>query len=170
MSLALSGPYNEFRAPVGRPGPLAARRSITIEAMKIYSVTRPIDATPETVWNILVDCKKYPEWHPNIEKVEGRIAAGEQIKLYTKLSPGRAFPIKVTELEPAAKMTWLGGLPLGLFKGERTFRLTPREGGVDFAMREELSGLMSPLMLRVMPDLTEAFEQFADGLKSRAES
>ena len=39
-----------------------------------------------------------------------------------------------------------GGMPFGLFKGERTFTLTPRSGAVEFAMREVFSGLLSPLI------------------------
>jgi hypothetical protein len=61
-------------------------------------------------------------------------------------------------------------MPLGLFKGVRRFTLTPRDGGAtDFRMREEFSGPLLPLIGRSMPDLQPAFEQFADGLKQRAE-
>jgi hypothetical protein len=36
-------------------------------------------------------------------------------------------------------------------------------------MREEYSGPMLPLIWRSMPDLGPSFEQFANGLKARAE-
>jgi hypothetical protein len=34
-------------------------------------------------------------------------------------------------------MVWVGGMPLGLFKGTRTFTLAPGQGGAtQFTMRE----------------------------------
>jgi hypothetical protein len=68
-------------------------------------------------------------------------------------------------------MTWTGGMPLGLFKGVRTFTLTPDgDGKTRFHAREEFTGVMLPLIWRSMPDLAPSFEQFAQGLKQRAES
>jgi len=65
---------------------------------------------------------------------------------------------------------WRGGLPLGLFVGERVFTLTPGSGGaVEFSMRETFTGLLAPLIGRTLPDMQPAFEQFADALKREAE-
>jgi hypothetical protein len=139
--------------------------------MKAYSATTTIKASPEAIWAILTNGAAYPEWDPNAERIEGRIASGEKITAFTKLSPGRAFPVKVTEFVPGRKMTWTGGMPLGLFKGERTFTLAPRGDGVtEFTLREEFSGPLLGIFGRSLPDLTTAFEQFAAGLKRRAES
>ena len=61
-------------------------------------------------------------------------------------------------------------MPLGLFKGVRTFTLTPSEGGpTRFHMREEYTGPLLGPIWRSMPDLGPSFEQFARGLKARAE-
>ena len=61
-------------------------------------------------------------------------------------------------------------MPLGLFKGVRTFTLSPRaDGGVDFALREEFSGPLLALFAGSLPDLNKTFEAFAAGLKARAE-
>lgn len=136
-----------------------------------YSATTTINASPETIWAILTDGPAYPEWDPNVDRIEGRIAPGEKITAYTRLSPGRAFPVKVSEFVPGQKMTWSGGMPLGLFKGERTFTLLPQDNGATkFILREVFSGPLLPLIGRSIPDLTSAFEQFAAGLKNRAES
>ena len=64
-----------------------------------------------------------------VEHVEGRIAPNETIKVFSKAAPGRAFPVKVTEFTPARGMRWSGGMPLGLFKGERTYTLMPKGDG-----------------------------------------
>ena len=138
--------------------------------MREYSATTQIDAPPATVWEILTDGSRYPEWDPGMERLEGEIAPGEKITAYTKVSPDRAFPVKVTEFVPGQRMVWTGGLPLGLFKGERTFTLVPNDsGGTHFTVREVFSGPLLGLFGRSIPDLTETFNAFAEGLKARAE-
>ena len=138
--------------------------------MKVFQATTTIAAAPETVWAILTNASGYPEWDPGVERIEGRIAPGEKITAYTKLSPDRAFPVTVTTFEPGRKMVWASGMPLGLFKGERTFTLSPEgQGATEFRLREEFSGLLLPLIGRSIPDMTSTFEQFAAGLKGRAE-
>ena len=90
--------------------------------------------------------------------------------MVSKAIPGRAFPVTVTELAPGQRMTWSGGMPLGLVKGVRTFTLTPgSDGTTRFTVREEYSGPLLHLIWRSMPDLGPSFRQFADGLKDRAE-
>jgi hypothetical protein len=71
----------------------------------------------------LTDAPGYQRWDSGVERVEGSIAPGEKIKVVSKANPGRAFPVKVTEFTPGKGMTWSGGMPLGLFKGMRTFTL-----------------------------------------------
>lgn len=138
--------------------------------MKAYTATTTIKAAPETIWAILTNAAAYPEWEPGVERIEGRIAPGEKITAFTKYSPGRAFPATVTEFVPGRKMTWTGGMPLGLFKGVRTFTLTPQSNGAtEFTLREEFSGPLLPIFGRSIPDLTSPFEQFVAGLKRRAE-
>jgi hypothetical protein len=139
--------------------------------MKAYEATSTIKAEPAAIWAILTDAPGYPRWDSGIARVEGRIALGERIKLYAEVSPGRAFPLRVIALEPGRRMVWTGGMPLGLFRGVRTFTLTPAgEGVTDFRVREEFTGPMLPLIWRSMPDLGPSFVRFAEGLKARAES
>ncbi len=139
--------------------------------MKAFSTTTVIRATPGKIWALLTDAASYPAWNPTVERVEGRIALQQKVKVFTKLSPGRAFAVKVTAFEPAKTMVWTGGMPLGLFKGVRTFRLTPHGNGtVEFAMQEVFSGLMAPLIEKSIPDLQPAFDQFALALKQKAEA
>jgi hypothetical protein len=138
--------------------------------MKTYEATSTIEASPDAVWAILTDAPAYSDWDSGVERVDGRIAPGEKLKVVSQANPGRAFPVKVTEFAPGQKMTWSGGMPLGLFKGVRTFTLSPqRAGTTTFAMREEYTGPLLPLIWRSMPDLGPSFEQFASGLKQRAE-
>ena len=140
-------------------------------AMKKFEVSIRIQAPAETVWAILTDASQYTAWNSTVEKVEGQIAPGKMVTVRPKLNPSRPFPAKVTAFDPPKLMVWTGGMPLGLFKGERTFTLTERGGGVlEFRMSEVFSGLLSPLIEKSIPDLQPAFDAFAADLRKRAES
>jgi hypothetical protein len=139
--------------------------------MTSFATQVTINATPEVIWRILTDAPAYPDWNSTVTRVDGRIALGQKVTVHVKVSPGRAFPVKVTAFEAPRRMVWSGGMPLGLFKGERTFELRPSgASGVQFAMREEYTGLLAPMITKSIPDLQPAFDEFAACLKARAES
>jgi hypothetical protein len=138
--------------------------------MRSFAASTVIRARPETIWSLLTDAGSYAAWNSTIDKIVGRIAPGEKVTVYAKATPGRAFPLSVVEFEPNRRMVWSGGLPFGLFTGSRTYTLTPAEDGtVEFAMREEFSGLLAPLITRFIPNLQPAFDAFAADLKQQAE-
>jgi hypothetical protein len=138
--------------------------------MLSYSATTVINASEDTIWRILTDAESYPTWDPGVLRIEGTIALGETVTAFTKRDPKRAFPAKVSEFMPQQKMTWIGGMPLGLFKGVRTFTLTRQANdGIEFTLREEFSGLLLPFIAGSIPNQTKTFEDFAAGLKVHAE-
>ena len=139
--------------------------------MRSFEASSSIKAAPDRVWAILTDGGHYTAWDSGVLGVEGTIAPGETIKVVSSASPGRTFPVKVSQFDPNHSMTWSGGMPLGLFNGVRTFSLTDGGDGVTrFQLREEYSGPLVALMWRSMPDLGPSFSQFADGLRQRAEA
>jgi hypothetical protein len=141
-------------------------------AMKEFTTTADIRATPEAVWAILTDGPGYARWNPEINRVEGRIALGEKIKAHVVLHGGvvRPVSVRVTALEPLRRMVWTGGLPLGLFTGRRTFSLTPRDGGmVEFTMHLHFNGPLSPLIAKSLGDRQPDIDALAAGLKTWAE-
>jgi hypothetical protein len=129
-----------------------------------------INATPQQVWEVLVDTEKWPEWDPTCEKIEGRVGLGNKLRAFSKLSPERGFAVKVSELDEPSLMVWRGGMPFGLFTGERTFQLLTRGEQTDFSLREVFRGPMLALIGRSLPDLGDAFDQFCQGLKARVEA
>jgi hypothetical protein len=137
--------------------------------MHHFESTALIEADPGAIWAILTDAPAYTSWDSSVKQLEGRIEPGAKLKVTSEVNPKRAFPVKVTELRPEERMTWTGGMPLGLFKGERTFTLTPEGGATRFTMREEYTGPLTGLMWRTIPDMQPSFEKFARGLKQRAE-
>lgn len=137
--------------------------------MRFFEIGRTIGAPPAIVWRILTNARQLADGRLGITKMEGAIGPNEKLKLWSEAAPGRAFTLRVTVFEPERRMVWEGGMPLGLFRGIRTFTLQPDGGGARFAMREDYEGLLAPLMLRSMPDLNPSFEKFADGLQTLAE-
>jgi hypothetical protein len=135
-----------------------------------YGVKRTIDARPEVIWALLTEAEGYPTWNPTVVSIRGRIASGERIELVSTVNPKRKFSLLVSDVEPHRRMVWSSGLPLGLFRGVRTFSLDPvSETQTEFSMREDYSGALAGLITRTIPDLNEAFGQFADGLMAAAE-
>ena len=139
--------------------------------MKSYEAAATIAASPEAVWAILVDGAGYAGWDSGVISVDGTIGEGERITVVSEVSPKRSFPVTVSSFEPGRRMECTGGMPLGLFRGVRSFTLAAQDdGSTAFAMREEYRGPLLPLMWRMMPDLGPSFRQFAEGLKARAEA
>lgn len=138
--------------------------------MKFYEVQTSIDAPAGDVWAIITDGPGLATWESGIERCEGAIVPGGRIKLFTEVSPGRAFPLKVTVFEAPRLLRFEGGMPLGLFRGRRTYTLTESDGATQFHMREEFTGPLVPLIWRTMPDLQPSFDTYARGLKAHAEA
>ena len=137
--------------------------------MKKIEVGKVISAAPEVVWEKLTDIGALVAGGLGIVSLTGEMRAGGRLKLVSEVAPGRAFALKVTEFVPGQRMVWTSGMPLGLFKGVRTFTLTPVPGGTELTMCEVFTGLMLPMIWKSMPDLTPSFQKFATGLKQLAE-
>lgn len=83
-----------------------------------------------------------------MERIEGKLALGEKVKFFTKMDPSRAFPVTVTAFEPNKRLVLSGGIPLGLFKSERTHTLTTNPDGSTTFKTEEIFERSAPPPLR----------------------
>jgi hypothetical protein len=138
--------------------------------VQTYSASIDIAAAPEAVWAVLVDTAQWPAFDPYTERVEGQPGLGATITAYSTLAPGRPFQLKVTAFEPLREFAWTGGLPLGMLKNVRTHTLAPSGAGTHFELKEVISGPMLGAIARSLPNLTEPFAAFCQGLKTRAEA
>ena len=75
----------------------------------------------------------------------------------------------MVQLSTPERMVFRGGMPFGLFTGQRTYTLAPEATGTRFTMREEYTGPLAGMIFKSIPDLGPSFRQFAEGLKQRAE-
>lgn len=130
-----------------------------------------IASSPEAVRAVLRDGAAWPSWDSGVDGADGQIAPGEKITIRSQAAPGRAFPVKVTDFDPPARLRFSGGILVGLFRGVRTFEVSPAgNGGTAFHVREEYTGPLLGLIWRSMPDLGPSSGRFAQGLKRRVET
>jgi len=135
-----------------------------------YLATAAIRAAPDVVWNILSNAAGYSLWNPEVIAIEGRLVADARFKARVRLGDGavRLVRMRVTE-EPPRLMTWIGGLPLGLFVGRRTVTLAARETSTAFRMELSMTGPLAALILKSVGDRQPEIDRFAAALKAYAE-
>lgn len=127
-----------------------------------------IQSTPGRIWKLLTDAPNFHRWNSTVTAIDGEIRDHQRIRIHV---PGteRTFTPTVSDVVPESRMTWTGGFA-PLFKGVRTFELTPRSGGsTSFVMQERFVGLMLPLIGRALPDFGPVFDRYATDLKREAE-
>lgn len=134
-----------------------------------YAVTVAIRATPRTVWGLLTSARDFPRWNTTVTSIEGEIAKGSKLAIKVPVSPDRTFTPTVVELEPETRMVWADGFA-PMFRGVRTFTLTPRGDSVEVSMHEVFSGMMLPMIKGSLPDFRPVFDTYAEDLKRAAES
>lgn len=138
--------------------------------MKSFATEIAIEAPADKVWKVLTELPKWVEWNRTVERTVGEIALGAKVTVFVKQSPGRAFPLRVAELDAPRRMVWTGGMPLGLFRGTRVYELiAPSPARTVFTMREDYTGPLANLIGKSIPDLQPAFDEFAQCLKRAAE-
>jgi hypothetical protein len=138
--------------------------------MKSFATRTDIQAPVDKIWRILTDLPRWAQWNSTVERTVGSIEHGAKVTVFVKQSPGRAFPLRVTELDAPRRMVWAGGMPLGLFKGTRVYELAaPAGAAAVFTMREDYTGPLAGLIGKSIPDLQPAFDEFAQCLKREAE-
>jgi hypothetical protein len=135
-----------------------------------------IEAPPSTVWNILTDFAKMPEWNPFIQAISGPLKLGEHLSV--KIAPpgqqGMVFKPTVLAATPEKEFRWRGTI-IGrwLFAGEHYFvieELGPRRTSLTHG--EQFSGLLAPLLMRgsTLSATGQGFVAMNEALKQRAES
>ncbi len=133
-----------------------------------------IQASAETVWQVLTDFASFPQLNPFIRRASGEVRVGARLEVYLQPSGSRGFAFRprVLKAEQNRELRWLGHLLIpGLFDGEHSFTIEPVEANrVLFVQREVFKGLMVPLFARWLgKDTRRGFKEMNEALKLRAE-
>lgn len=129
-------------------------------------ISTDIRATPERVWALLTDAAAIPSWTTTVTRIDGRVAPGEQLTIVVPYSK-RTFPVTVDVCDAPTRLVWSDGN--AVFRGVRTYSLTPSGAHTTFSMEEVFTGVMLPLIAGSLPDFVPIFEQYAAHLKAAAE-
>ncbi|QIY78053.1 SRPBCC domain-containing protein [Chromobacterium violaceum] len=145
--------------------------------MATRSIATQIDiaASPERVWRVLTDWRRYPEWNPFIVGLHGRHEAGARLVATLRPPGGRhlTFRPRLTAFDAGALLAWRGELLVsGLLDGEHRFRLEALDdGGTRLHHCEDFSGILLPLIGGGrLERVRQGFLQMNQALKQRCEA
>jgi hypothetical protein len=133
-----------------------------------------IDATPATVFGILVDFEQYPHWNPLSVRIDGAPEAGEVLTLHVMLD-GQKSTRKhvVSQVDAPRALCWtIRTRRPWLMRGERCQRVEDLgDGRCRYTNDERVHGLLSGLivLMGLQPKLQRALEATGAALKVRAE-
>jgi hypothetical protein len=128
-----------------------------------------VAAPPSRVWQILVDFASHEAWDPFLASIEGTPAVGERLRV--RFRQGMTFRPRVTACEAERRLEWLGSLGVrGLFDGRHRFELEAVEGGTRLRHGEQFTGILVPLLRRMLADTARGFDAFNHAIKERAEA
>ena len=143
--------------------------------MKTLKTEVTIDALPQTVWSILDDLEKYPEWNSLLPELRGRTTVGSIVKgrLVQPNMPVIPLSPTLTRIVGARELRWMSIVPGEQgFSAEHYFELQPSEdGGTHLVHNETFDGPgVSQLWPAVEANGAPAYRQMNMALKARAEA
>ena len=131
-----------------------------------------IDASPEEVWEVLVDFKSWEAWNEFIPLVQGNLKVGERL-LIKVVSPGMKpmiFKPKVFIVRPKKEIIWGGSFLKILYRGDHAFILDPIPGGkARFRQIERFRGPIVLFMSSMIKKTELGYHQMNLALKKEVE-
>lgn len=142
--------------------------------MRVLEKTIDIDATPDEVWEVLIDFGEYEAWNPFITSITGPAEPGERLAVALTPPGGRTMVMKPTvrAADRSRRFAWLGrlGVPW-IFDGEHEFLMEPgAQGTTVFTQRETFRGALVPFVRGVLRKTEAGFEVMNVALKRRVEA
>ncbi|MEV7331582.1 SRPBCC family protein [Micromonospora sp. NPDC093244] len=130
-----------------------------------------IDATPEQVWAVLTDVRRWPEWTASVSRAERGEPGPLTVGATARLTQPRLRPAvwRVTELTEGRAFTWVSATSGVLTRGEH--RLLPLPDGrtrVELAI-DQSGPLAGPVGWLYGGLLRRYVRTEADGLRRRCE-
>ena len=137
-----------------------------------------VDATPEVVWEVLMDVPAFPQWARVLTAAEGSFAEGGRVTfVFPPSTPllRRTVPARVLEVSPGRRLRFelrlaRWGIP-GLLDTDHTLTIVDQDAGVRLWLDIRFRGLLFPLLSRHLDrDRAPAFGPMPTALKERIEA
>lgn len=142
--------------------------------MRKIETTIEINATPEKVWQVLLDFEHYPQWNPFIKTISGKKEIDAQLTVEIQPPENKTMVFKpiVLDVVENKEFRWKGKLFFkGLFDGEHFFKLSQtKEGTTLFTQGENFSGILVAILARMLVDTETGFELMNHALKEECEN
>ena len=142
--------------------------------MKSLITQIDIAASPDKVWQVLLDFEAYPQWNPFLVSVKGEARVGTYLDNTIRNGQRKdmRFQPEVLRVEAGREFRWKGKLFVkGLFDGEHYFKLEPvGQRHTRLIHGEQFTGVLSGLLMKMIGEDTKAgFEAMNQALKQRVE-
>ena len=129
-----------------------------------------IEASPQTVWKVLQDVERWPDWTASVTSIRrldaGPLAVGSQARVRQPQLPDATW--RVTELEDNRNFTWVTARPGVRITAAHWIERHP--GGSRVTLSLDFQGLLGPVAARLTRSLTQRYVRMeANGLKARSE-
>ncbi len=130
-----------------------------------------VAASPERVWDVLVDVERWPQWTDSVSSVrllDARpLAVGSRVAISQPRIPTGTYT--VTALRPGRSFTWEQRQPGSTVQAHHQCSPLP-DGGTRLELQVVMSGPLGRIVGRVYRGLTQRYLALeAAGLKARAE-
>lgn len=130
-----------------------------------------IDASPEKVWEVLIDAKKWTDYYEGAANVEVQgSSTGKLMKnsVFTWKTMGMTFESTVKEFKPYSRLCWES--VKRSIKGYHAWLIIPNETGCKLITEESQYGFMTTLEKTFMPNKLEKLHQiWLEEIKKKAE-
>jgi uncharacterized protein YndB with AHSA1/START domain len=138
-----------------------------------FETTVEIDASPEAIWELLVDVEHWPEWTESMTRIErlddGPLRVGSRARVKQPRTPAVVW--EVTELATPRSFTWQSRSPgLRTVAGHETTAAPGRVRRSSVRLLVDQRGPLAALTGRLLGRRTQVMmEMEAAGLKIRSE-
>ncbi len=132
-------------------------------------------ASAATVWEVVSDLPRYPEWNPFVVACRSTLEPGSPITMRVRVLPFVAQPQTETIFEhvPGRRLSYgLAGLPFGALASRRSHEVESLAADRSrYVSRFELRGWLAPLVQALLGRrLTTGFTAMSHALVARAEA
>ncbi len=142
--------------------------------MKEVRTEIEIQASPEKVWQTIIDLEKWTEWNPFIHHIIGKAKLGEAVDITVTSEPqDMILHCTFIKTEPNKELRWKYHVAAPfLFEGEHSFIIEKTgDNKVRFIDREICNGWLVFTQAKNMDTNTKrGFEEMDKALKARVES
>lgn len=133
-----------------------------------------IAADIDSVWKMIANLDKWPQWNQNVESISGAPVFGQYIRITMKGEncENHCYKAQIIELTPPYKIRWRARMLFHfLFSNERSIELKQNEDFVEVHVTERYRGLLLPLFWKKIEGFARGdLTQLLKGLKSVLET